>query len=275
MVKKEDLIGLYEYFMGMLFKGKSGPVEYTKTLHGHVQDFKKNAKDIEQSFKLIDTSVNNLNTSKNPKRADPVTYKKGSEAKQIVDQLNQLEPLYKLKSGVTLDPEMYSMFWTVLNVTSNWISYIYVNNVLRQIKEKMDSYDNLEYGLSDAVLSMSGDVSSEAKFGNTALPLVIVKGNGGMEHLGNRDNYSDTLAKDLKKTEVYTADFPILEIDIHRVGKQGALHNAVTVFLLENVEINEQEEVVPIYSQTGFSSKSGSDFSTAVEVGTIRKGYKG
>jgi hypothetical protein len=141
----------------------------------------------------------------------------------------------------------------------------------------MDSYDNLDYSLSDAVLSMSGDISSEAKFGNTALPIVIVKGDGAIDHLGKRDNYSTTVAKKLKKEEVYVSKFPILEIDIHRVrgGKQGQLHNAVNIFLLENVEINEQEEVVPIYSQTGFSSKSGSDFSTAVEVGTIRKGYKG
>ena len=124
---------------------------------------------------------------------------------------------------------------------------------------------------------MSGDVSSEAKFGNTALPLVIVKGNGGMEHLGNRDNYSDTLAKDLKKTEVYTADFPILEIDIHRVrgGKQGQLHNAVNIFLLENVEIDGKGTVTPIYSNTQFSAKSGKKFSTAAEVGTLRKGWKG
>ena len=264
---------LNEFTFRAARKGK--PVEYTETLYNHVQDFKKNISGIEKSFKLIETNVNNLNSSKK-REFNPIVYTKGDEASQLASQLKQIEPLYKLKPDVKLDGEMYSMFWVVLNVTSNWISYIYVNNVLKQIKEKMDSYDNLEYGLSDAVLSMSGDVSAEAKFGNTALPLVIIKGNGGIDHLGKRDNYSATLAKGLKKTEVYKSDFPILEVDIYRVrsGKEGQLHNTVRIFLLENVEIDGQN-VTPVYSNTGFSSKSGSKFSSAAEVQTSRRGYKG
>ena len=204
----------------------------------------------------------------------PIIYTKGKEATQIKADFTRLQPIFNIKPGTAIDGNLYSMFWTVLNVTSNWVSYIYINNVLSQINDKMSSYENLENGLSDAVLSMSGDVSAEAKFGNTALPIVIVKGGNSIDHLGKRDNYSDDQAKNLKKKSVYQADWPVMQIKITRVGKEGALHNAVTLFLLENVEIGSDEKVTPIYSQTSFSSKSGKDFTTAAEVGTPRKGYK-
>ncbi len=256
-------------------RGKNKPVVYNETMYGHIQAFKTDMASIKKSFNLIETNVSALNAAKKrTRKADPIVYTKGKEAKQIEDDLTKLQPLFKLKPGTPLDGNLYSMFWTVLNVTSNWVSYIYINNVLSQINDKMNSYENLENGLSDAVLSMSGDVSAEAKFGNTALPLVIVKGGGSIDHVGKRDNYSDDQAKKLKKTEVYKADWPVMQIKITRIGKEGALHNAVTLFLLENVEIGSDEKVTPIYSQTSFSSKSGSDFTTAAEVGTPRKGYK-
>ena len=46
------------------------------------------------------------------------------------------------------------------------------------------------------------------------------------------------------------------------------------IFLLENIEIDGQN-VTPVYSNTGSSSKSGSKFSSAAEVQTSRRGYKG
>ena len=83
---------------------------------------------------------------------------------------------------------------------------------------------------------------------------------------------------DIQHSQNFPTNFPILEIDIHRArsGKEGQLHNIVRIFLLENVEINETNgTVTPIYSNTGFRALSGAKFSTAAEVGTIRKGYKG
>tara|TARA_Y100001963_G_scaffold127072_1_gene180152 strand:+ start:9734 stop:12244 length:2511 start_codon:yes stop_codon:yes gene_type:complete len=256
-------------------RGKNKPVVYNETMYNHIQAFKKDMASIKKSFNLIETNVNALNAAQKRTRiADPIIYTKGKEAEQINVDLNKLQPLFKVKPGTPLDGNLYSMFWTVLNVTSNWVSYIYINNVLSQINDKMNSYENLENGLSDAVLSMSGDVSAEAKFGNTALPIVIVKGGNSIDHLGKRDNYSAAQAGKLKKKSVYKANWPIMQIKITRIGKEGALHNAVTLFLLENVEIGSDEKVTPIYSNTSFSSKSGKNFTTAAEVGTPRKGYK-
>jgi len=274
MPLKEEMLN--EFIFRAARKGK--PLVYNNNLYGHVQDFKDSLGEIERTFKQIQTNVDLLNKSK-VRKFNPIIYNEGKEALQMADDLKQLDKLFKLPKPekgdeITLDSELYSMFWVVLNVTSNWIGYVYLNNILKQVKEKMDSYENLEYGLSDAVLSMSGDVSAEAKFGNTALPLVIVKGGGVIDHLGKRDNYSADVATKLKREEVYEANWPIMEIKINRVGKTGALHNAITIFLLENIEI-DGKNVTPIYGSSGFNSKSGSKFSTAVEVNTQRKGYKG
>ena len=83
----------------------------------------------------------------------------------------------------------------------------------------MNKYENL----SQALFSFSAEFESEAKFGNTSLPLVIAYGGekGKAVVLGTRDDYKRDKTDELTQTGRDFNDFPVAVISVRKATSKG------------------------------------------------------
>ena len=178
------------------------------------------------------------------------------EAESIIkDILND----FKRKKSVDRDK-----FKFAVTLASNNAGNIAINEILKGVEKNIDQYENLVESLFAFVSTLEG----EAKFGNTALPLVICYGglDGYNKNLGTRDDYTKTNASELLQKGKELNDFYIVVIEISKV--RNKLYNAVNVHLCTGFK-DDSGLPSPVYQTMGIANSSGSSFNSKIEINTV------
>jgi hypothetical protein len=241
-----------------------------------IKDFKKGFKTgapFTKQLKAMKALVDALNKKKVATRAaDPIkltgtTFTKLEISSSEVTALNEL---YKMKEGDLIQLGEGTPFNTVTKLTSNMIGFVYINGLLKSIEKDFQNYEGIDRSLSNAIIGLSAEVEGEAKFGNTALPIVICYGGQPMpSKLGRRDDFESKKKEKLAATNLEYNDYPILVIRINKLQP----HNSVNLFLLNSVDI-VADHADPSWMNVTIATNSGSKFSTKVESNTITKTYE-
>ena len=197
---------------------------------------------------------------------EPIVILEGGDVKISADDLNKLKTLDKLKPGDTIQLGLGTPVDTVFKLTSNWAGMNYIKGILKYVESKMSNYENL----STSLYALAAEFEGEARFGNTALPLVIVYGGNKLKHMGTRDDFEKKKVEDLAKIGKEYNNFPVLVIKVARVA--GKKYNSINILLVESLEGMPPE---PQYNVVGIATNSGSKFATKFEINTTTKNWKG
>ena len=241
-----------------------------------IQDFKKgfgSGKPFTSQLKGMQSLVSSLNSKKNPTRAKDPILLTGTTFKNLdisSSELKSLDELYKMKVGDTIKLGEGTPFNTVTKLTSNMIGFVYINGLLKSIEKDYKKYESVDSGLSNAIIGLSAEVEGEAKFGNTAIPVVICYGGQSKPiKLGSRKDFESKKKEKLANINLKYNDYPILVIRINKLQP----HNSVNLFLLNSVDV-VGDHADPAWMNVAIATNSGSKFSTKVESNTITKTYE-
>ena len=129
---------------------------------------------------------------------------------------NGVDKVIKSKVG---DVITKSDIYLALKVGMNYSANVAIFSILKSIEKNMGKYENL----SQALFSFSAEFESEAKFGNTSLPLVIAYGGekGKAVVLGTRDDYKRDKTDELTQTGRDFNDFPVAVISVRKATSKG------------------------------------------------------
>jgi len=237
-----------------------------------------NGTPIKKELTKMKNAVDALNKKKDPDRVvDPILMTGTTKLKAITPtELKSLKELDDLEVGDHIALGENTPFNTVLKLTSNMIGFVYINGLLDSIsKDAFEKFKKVEQGLSNAIIGMSVDIEGEAKFGNTALPIVICYGGQtSPTKLGKRDEFETDKKEKLTTTNKDYNDYPVLVIRINKLEP----HNSVNLYLINSVDIvNDKlqgDHADPSWMNVSISTSSGSKFATKVESNTITKTYE-
>ena len=211
------------------------------------------------------------------KDADPITFI-GDLNQSKLDEKSAAKIFKKIdgligkgqtsKSGAVISREDFS---EILKISMNYSANLMIKGILISIEEDMSNYQDL----TDALLAMSASFVGEAKFGNTALPLVIIFGGKkqAMKVLGTRTAFEKTQVKGIKKNIENLSSFPIAVLRVNRVS--GKSYNTVGFLLLANYIAQEDKTPIPEWIVFSMQTSSGSEFSFKIEGETYTKNWKG
>jgi hypothetical protein len=226
---------------------------------------------LNRHLKSIEKLVNKLNSKKLATRgSNPILLKADMNQLGLSSKdISNLKELYNYKEGDTITIGEGTPFDSVLKLTSNMAGYIYINGLLNATEKTFDSYNGIDKSVSNAIISMSAELEGEAKFGNTALPIIIVYGGQASARvLGSRDKFIEKKAKALGDINLKYNDYPILVIRVNKLSP----HNSINLFLLNSLEI-ETDHAVPTFMSVSIATSSGSKFATKVESNKITRTY--
>lgn len=155
-------------------------------------------------------------------------------------------------------------FKFAVTLASNNAGNIAINEILKGVEKNISNYDNLVESLFAFVSTLEG----EAKFGNTALPLVICYGglDGKVNNMGTRDDYTKTNASELLQKGKELNDFYVVVIDISKPS--GKMYNIVNVHLCTGFK-DDNGLPKPMYQTMVIANSSGSKFASKIEVDKI------
>ena len=126
-----------------------------------------------------------------------------------------------IKSKVTKPPTMItkSDIYLALKVGMNYSANVAIFAILKSIEKNMGKYKTL----SQALFAFSAEFESEAKFGNTSLPIVIAYGGeeGKAVVLGKRDDFKRDKTNELTQTGRDFNDFPVVIISVRKATSRG------------------------------------------------------
>jgi hypothetical protein len=211
------------------------------------------------------------------KDADPITFL-GSLKQSKLDEktaeriFKKIDRLIgkgkKAKAGAVISREDFS---EILKISMNYSASLMIKGILISIEKDMVNYQDL----TDALLAMSASFVGEAKFGNTALPLVIIFGGKKqtMKVLGTRSAFEKKQVKGIKKNIDNLASFPIAVLRFNRVS--GKSYNTVGFLLLANYVAEDDKAPIPEWIVFSMQTSSGSSFSFKVEGETYTKNWRG
>ena len=139
-----------------------------------------------------------------------------------------------------------SDIFVALKIGMNFSANVAIFAILKSIERNISQYENL----SQALFAFAAEIESEVKFGNTALPLVIVYGGEDKKAvvLGTRSDYKQDKTKELSQTGRDYDDFPVAIISIRKAkaGKIQQLHNVIHFKIVTDFkEVDGKPE--PIY----------------------------
>ena len=203
---------------------------------------------------------------------DPIKLTGTTFTKLEIDssEVKTLKELYKMKEGDSIQLGEGTPFNTVMKLTSNMIGFVYINGLLKSIEKDYQNYEGIDRSLSNAIIGLSAEVEGEAKFGNTALPIVICYGGQpAPSKLGSREDFESKKKEKLSATNLKYNDYPILVIRINKLQP----HNSVNLFLLNSVDVVD-DHADPSWMNVAIATNSGSKFSTKVESNKITKTYE-
>jgi hypothetical protein len=179
----------------------------------------------------------------------------GSDPKLDVQFFNKAtDEILKIKDGEEIPKVLLS---PILKITVNYASYRTFNTILEEVIGNTSS----SRGVVDSILSFSSDMSADAIFGNTKLPLWIVYGMGGGAHnLGTKEEYAKESSSGLEDL----LDDPYMVFHISK-SKGKEQYNAIYMLLISGVQ-EKEGEIVPEYIKIQFINRSGSRFSYKIDA---------
>jgi len=153
-----------------------------------------------------------------------------------------------------------------LKVASHYTAYNAINVILKDIYSNIGAHE----GVLAAAMGFIADAKTEAKFGNTKLPLYIVYGQGGGAHyLGTKDTFKAKSTEEmLNNPAAIDFDQPFVVIRIEKVGATAATyglegHNVTELHLMSGIDESQEK---PLYLLLNFTTSSGSKFTMKPEV---------
>ena len=165
-----------------------------------------------------------------------------------------------------LDP----MFKIAMNFSAN----VAIFGIL---KGMLDEIETTQTVTSAALHTLSGQLEGEVRFGNTALPLIIIYGGKHQEikAMGKRDDYVKDQKKELTAKSGNVGDFPVLVFRYNKQGDKAPKYNTVNMRLLSKYEPNEPDGFKPIWLEFGIRTNTGSGFSCTIEASNPTPDWKG
>ena len=169
--------------------------------------------------------------------------------------IKQLEKIEKQKDIARED------FKIAVTITSNFAANIAVNAILKNVEREVVKYEDL----TESLFAFSSTLDAEARFGNTALPLVVCYGGQSGKNLvlGKRDDFTKTNANEMLQKGKQLNNFYVAVIEIDRV--RGKDYNSASVHLVTGFK-DENGKPFPIYQKMTIANSSGSKFTTKLEI---------
>jgi len=183
-----------------------------------------------------------------------------TEANNIIAKLKLNDEEYRKSPVTTKD------LFLPLKAASHYTAYNAINVILTELIANSDEQGKV----LKAAMGFIADVKTEAKFGNTLLPLYVVYGSeGGAQYLGQKNTYRATTETELLTHKAAVSmNQPYVVIQITRVkstastyGLEG--HNKTEVYLMTGFD---EDKNMPKYTLLNFTTSSGSSFSMKSEV---------
>ena len=230
---------------------------------------------INREYKKIQPLINKLNARKADKfkgKKDAVIFKTSSAAelkedyfKQLVDDIiTRLK--YEKKDWTKGDLGLSTFhYFLPLKVASHYTAYNAINIILQNLLDNIQEHQHVV----DAAKTFVADVKSEAKFGNTRLPLWIVYGHGGSAHyLTSQPLFHAKAEKDIENVEL---DQPYIVIQVTTSKRTAATynlegHNVTQVYLMSGLDSPKEGIARPKYLVLNLTTSSGSRFTMKAEV---------
>ena len=180
----------------------------------------------------------------------------------LIDESTVLRDIKKIaavKEGGKVSREKFKL---VVSIAANAAANIAINAILKTVERQIENYEDL----TESLFAFSSTLEAEARFGNTALPVVITYGgkNGKNIVLGKRDDYTKRNAKELVEKGKELNDFYIAVIEIYKSGGNNP-YNIAKFHLVTGFE-ESQGKPFPQFTQISIANSSGSKFYTKIEA---------
>ena len=179
----------------------------------------------------------------------------------LIDESTVLKEIKKI-SDIRGDKVSRDKFKLVVSIAANAAANIAINAILKTVERQVENYEDL----TESLFAFSSTLEAEARFGNTALPVVITYGgkDGKNVVLGKRDDYTKRNAKELVEKGKELNDFYIAVIEIYKSGGNNP-YNIAKFHLVTGFE-EVQGKPFPQFTQISIANSSGSKFYTKIEA---------
>lgn len=265
-------VGLYEQsdvdnFFNTLNEKKDKPISVDRSIVKELSFISSNflGKDVLNSIMSDNVKkikkLNKLQSVKSKRVVDPFLFK-GNLKDVMLDKPTKKRLQAKIKDIINNKKKEVSRddFSELLKIAMNYSANVVIGGIIDSLESKVvqKNYQTL----TDALIAMSASFEGESKFGNTALPLVIIYGGQDKQKvqvLGKRDNFQKKAENKLKKASELP-NFPIAAFRLKRVS--GKSYNSAAFFLLAAFN---GKPPVPSWIQFALTTSSGSKFSFKIE----------
>jgi len=179
----------------------------------------------------------------------------------MTEVANAVEFVLNTKEG---DIITKSDIFVALKIGMNFSANVAIFAILKSVERNITQYENL----SQALFAFAAEIESEAKFGNTALPLVIVYGGEDKKAvvLGTRDEFKQDKVKELTAKGRDYNDFPVAIISVRKAkkGKEQQLYNVIHFKIVTDFkEVGGKPE--PVYLMFELIADQSRSFTLKVE----------
>ena len=233
---------------------------------------------INKEYKKIQPLVDKLNASKAQKfkdsNKDAVIFQTTSAAGEIKEKeigvvvdviIRNLENNKKDWTKGDLNLSTFHYF-IPLKIASHYTAYNAINVLLKSLLDNIQEHQHVV----DAAKTFVADVKSEAKFGNTRLPLWIVYGHGGTAHYLTTQPLFHAQAEEDVASVNKELDQPYIVIQITTSKRTAATynlegHNVTQVYLMSGLD-SSGDIARPKYLVLNLTTSSGSRFTMKAEV---------
>ena len=179
----------------------------------------------------------------------------------LIDESTVLKEIKKI-SDIRGDKVSRDKFKLVVSIAANAAANIAINAILKTVEREVENYEDL----TESLFAFSSTLEAEARFGNTALPVVITYGgkDGKNVVLGKRDDYTKRNSKELVEKGKQLNNFYIAVIEIYKSGGNNP-YNIAKFHLVTGFE-EVQGKPFPQFTQISIANSSGSKFYTKIEA---------
>jgi hypothetical protein len=179
----------------------------------------------------------------------------------LIDESTVLKEIKKI-SDIRGDKVSRDKFKLVVSIAANAAANIAINAILKTVERQIENYEDL----TESLFAFSSTLEAEARFGNTALPVVITYGgkDGKNVVLGKRDDYTKRNSKELVEKGKQLNNFYIAVIEIYKSGGNNP-YNIAKFHLVTGFE-EVQGKPFPQFTQISIANSSGSKFYTKIEA---------
>ena len=156
----------------------------------------------------------------------------------------------------------------------NYSANVAIFSILKSIERNISQYENL----SQSLFAFSSEIESEAKFGNTSLPLVIVYGGEDKKSivLGTRGDYKKDKTNALSNIGRDYDDFPIAIISVKKSksGKEDQLYNVIQFKIVTDFKEVDGKPPEPMYLMFELITEQSRSFTLKIEGNKIQDKIK-